>query len=251
MRRAVAGALVMPVAFTAAVLGGVSWNRSAGRGPTVLTERELWLNPRSDDNSVTTMSIQWVEDIRGESWLDRMKLAALGFESDVDPDAPEAETYYARQVPRRAYIAFEYDGPAWEKLFARREAEARETQTDRGVTESLKLLRERASRLVPVDAGLDVDALARRYPDAQRYLIAAGVVRLIRIRPEKEPALLTGSVGEIDPRTVHVPRDVAARIPLAGSSRWDPDSRLRYRVEVWYGRRFEPWITSISLDSQP
>lgn len=249
MRGTVAVALVMPVAFTAAVLGAVSWNRSAGRGPTFLTDRELWLNARSDDNSVTTMSIIWEQDSLEEPWLDRMKLVALGFSCDVDPSAPEAERYYARQLPRRAYIAFEYDGPAWEKRLARREAEVRKTQTDRGVADSLTRLRER-SRLVAMDAGLDGDALARRYPDAQRYLIAAGVVRLIRFKPQTEPAFLTGSVNEVDPRTLHVPRDLARILP-AGSSQWDPDRRRRYRVEVWYGRRFEPWITSISLDSRP
>ena len=52
-------ALVLPVAITAMVLAEVAWNRSSGRGPIVLTQREATLYNGSGDRSMSALWLSW------------------------------------------------------------------------------------------------------------------------------------------------------------------------------------------------
>jgi hypothetical protein len=105
--------LALPPLVTATVLIAVAFNRAEALEPIVLTERELSLRSRSDDNSVTTMFLQWQHPAGRDSWLDCAKLGTLGMECDMPSTHSDAPRHYARMLPRRVFVAFELGGAAW------------------------------------------------------------------------------------------------------------------------------------------
>lgn len=224
-------AVVLPLLVTGVTLGGVARNRSAGRAPIVLSQRELPLRSISDDNTGRTLSIQhqstWWS---GPPWLSADKLASLGFDTSVDPRSPGAEAHYRRALRRIVYVALELDGPAWQAW-----ARAYDENTKRWSpgADNTRLL-EDSSRLVAVDAAADPAALEARYRDPARHVITRGVVRVFVDRPQGGQPRLSGMVEEIAPSTLYVPHHLSARL---GSK--------PYRVSVRYGRRYEPWIVGV------
>jgi hypothetical protein len=238
--------LALPLLVTAAVLMAVTLNRTAALEPIDLTERELSLRPRSADNSVATMFLQWQQRTSRDGWFDCAKLRTLGLECDVPPADADAARRYGRRLPRQVFVAFELGGAAWDALMAERATEL-ESAAQRGVPMrplAVDDFRDRSSRLIAVDADRDATALRQRYPDARRFLITAAVVRIALISPPNEQPYLVGLIDRVDPGALHVPLDLAARLPR---ERGGPDAerRVRYRVSVRYGRRVEPFITAI------
>ena len=233
-RRVLAILLLAPVALTAAVLVRVQMNRSANRGPIVLTEREASLLSRNDDYSAATLSLSWSELEPQASWATRQKLQTLGFDVSVDPVSDAAEEHYRRQLPRDVYVAFELDGPAWQAVL---DALDRNEQPRE---EMSSLLRQRASRLVPVDADEAPARLAARYPNAATHLIARGVMRVWWVRTADAPPYVYGSIVDVSPRRIHVPPLLGDALP----ARSDFQDRERYRVDVMYGRAWEPWVVA-------
>src|SRR5439155_25233349 len=104
-----------------------SLNRSGAlETDMVLTEREL-TNYADPDDSGVSLTLRWVDsgaprystavqpdEIESRNWLNRARLAELGFDCHVDPSDRDAYTFYNRQRTRSAYVALEYDGPAWQ-----------------------------------------------------------------------------------------------------------------------------------------
>jgi hypothetical protein len=202
-------ALALPILFTGLVLINVQRNRSGGREPMELTQREVSLGGGSDQNSGMTAWLTWSRnDQQAGRWLTPQQLEALGF---ALPPAITASTLreYTRQLPRRVYVVLEL----------------RERQPTR-------------SRLVPVDAGLDPDDLATRYPDGKTHLITAGVVAL-RGGGSRATPWVDGDLVSLDPRGIHVPRGLAERLRLARRP------GLRFMLSARYGTRFEPWIVDV------
>jgi hypothetical protein len=221
---------VLPLLVTAATLAGSAWNRSSGRGPTVLTDRELPLRNASDDNSGLSLSIEYPHALGGEQrWLTGDKLAALGFDTSVDPGSPDADAHYRRELGRLVYVALEHDGPAWRARAIEVERNIRQWSRDEDVRKQV----EASSRLVPVDADLDPAVLEGRYPNARTHLITRAVMRVYRYSEANQRARLTGAL-QLLPDTLYVPSQIAEH--LRGRS---------YRVRVRYGRRYEPWIEGV------
>ena len=88
--------LALIAATNAVVLAGVAWNRSGGPEATLaLTQREVTLlafHIGEDTGLALYLALggdPWWE-AGAKTWLDRDKLAGLGFAVDVDPTAPEA-----------------------------------------------------------------------------------------------------------------------------------------------------------------
>jgi hypothetical protein len=168
-------ALLLPLAVTAATLAAVAWNRSAGRGPIVLSEREVrWTGGYANDNTTATLWLVWQPEGRGR------------------PSSAPAEL-------RRGYAALEL----------RDEAER--------------------SRLFVVDVAADGPALQRKYPDGRTHIITAATIAVPAGGTDDE-----GYVISVDPQRLHVPREL--REPLTTG---------RFDVELWYGVRYEPWISAI------
>ena len=231
MIRRVLVAALLPVVVTGTTLGGVAWNRSSGREPIVLTDRELPLRSPSDENSGRSV---WIRHQAswwgGVPWLTAAKLAALGFDTTVDAASPDAEAHYRRALRRRVYVALELGGPAWQAWLREYELNMRQWAPDAEIKRNF----EDSPRLVPIDAGLDAATLAAKYPDARTHLITRGVVRVIVYAPTGERPRLSGVVETIAPDTLHLPAYLGRQI-----------GTKPYRVSVRYGRRFEPWIVGV------
>lgn len=223
----------LPMLFTVVTLVLVMVNRSVGRGPTRLSERDTGLTSFNDENSAANLRLVW-HSVPGtaDTWLNREKLRELGFDTSVDPSSREAPRHYGRALPRDVFIAFELQenpiviepgGP------------------NRGGP---------LSRLVPVDAARDAGTLEARYPDPATHLIAQGAVRPALQGQPSGPYFVTGWVMNITPSRIHIPPSLARNLPRdpsteargPGAARLPPYS---FTVSVNYGTRWEPWVTEV------
>lgn len=251
-------AVALVVAVNTFVLAGVAWNRSGE--PTAileLTERELAMpHSRWSGRESTGVSLSIRQADQDLEWLDRDKLAELGFDIGRYEGRPR---YDWRAVERRLFVVLEFDGPAFRDLLAEREArlaEAREGlesgETNRKQVEAAEAALERletaGSRLVVVDAGKEAASLRQRYPDRQRYAVMRALVHMratTRAGQESEP-VLRGRVGRLLPGRVHVPRRFHTPLKRAtDETRNAYDDPPRYHAVVKFGRRAEPWLAGI------
>lgn len=198
-------ALLLPIWITVATLASVSRNRSGGRDPIVLGEREVYLSPRDGDNTTATA---WI------AWQPSAAMAAR-----MMPKPPDDNRQTLRALPRQAYVALELNGPAFRALPIERE-------------------REQTTRLVAIDIDRDAAVLEARYPEARTYLISPATVG---VPPGASYA--DGTVLNLDPPQLHVPRELAEQLPRydARQERQTP----RFEIELRYGRNHEPWVTAV------
>ena len=231
----------------ASLVGLAGWNKSSEtQRPLTLTEREMPLSTQLvslDDAEALKLPIvfQWRSNpLDSRNWLPESKLRALGFPLNVPAGDPNALEVYTDLPPRLAWIVLEYEDPAWQEI-ERRRAVQREDLRDRGVN----------SRLVPVDAGLDVEALRHQYPAG--HLVVRGVITINFLGPSSGGPLLYGSLRELVPSMVTVPRQ--HRPTLVGLAPFSlppgppdaprPELVPRYEVEVGVGRIGIPFIKGI------
>jgi hypothetical protein len=261
------------IALTNAVaLGGAAYNRS-GEPESVLrlTQRELqppyFFGRR--ENSGLALRLRWrvlqegASDVDSYSWggtgegasppwLDREKMASLGFDvalADTELDKPRS---FRRQLPRDVLLVLEFDGPAYQRSLVNA-AEFAARLEKKNLAESSKLAvqvveRERNanSRIFVVDAGLDRAALRTKYGDRSKYAIVGGQVRPAW-RSARVPKSHAGYVDALNVGAVNVPLEF--RDAFEGAS---PDiefvqtstSKVRYEATVAFGKRLEPWITA-------
>jgi len=219
------------------VLMEVARNRAAGPVETIqLTERELPLDSRGKEDTGVEVHLNWrrfslVED--DLSWLDQAKLEELGFDYTRalrDPRHPP--------LPRPAFVALEYDGPAWEQWLK----SAQQDSVARGGTLQTGLI----SRLVPIDLAKTPEPLLQKYQGRGKYLIVRGVVQLsawtFQAGGAPKPLRLQPNISELLPGSIHVPRplsDVLGNLSIA-----TPAAGPRYNLTLAYGRSFEPWIVA-------
>jgi hypothetical protein len=242
--RALILAFALPVVFAALVLGSGLMNRRGGRGPTVLSERELRPGPRSDDQSVAEVRLTWSEPARSPGgWLTREQLAAVGFDVSLDAFDSQAEDSYRRQAPRRAFVVFELAGPSWYELL-----EERQRGDPAVAPESAGQPMAGASRLVPVDVARDGATLAARYPDPRTHLIVPAVVGIGRIARAGGPPGLGGMLISVDPPRIQVPVGLSAGVPFVSPR--DNTSTTPFSMSLMYGSRWEPWIVSVDPGSR-
>ena len=204
-------ALLLPLAFTATTLALVAWNRSGGRGPILLTEREVYPAPRSDDNTVATLWLNWQSTAllrpvprspatRNPEPVDRELRRGFAVMALREPETQ-------RPLPPVVAPGAAQGGPAIDSRIAVAPP----------------------SRLVVIDADSDAATLHRRYPDGRTHIITAATIAVPPGRP-----LAEGWVTSIEPQRIHVPRELA--LPRMGGG---------FELEVWYGLRYEPWISAI------
>jgi len=291
--KAVAAGLVLVVVTNVVVVATAVWNRGGEpRAVVSLTERELAL-PEGirDERSGVSLELVLTHEAPGRlervarwrrhdlppveyGWCDRGKLEDLGFRTAVDPTDPKAAESYAMQLNRPVWLVLEYEGEAWNRWLADREArvEALRRSVEAGNAERgeladaeaiLALDRTMRSRLFPVDAGLDAEALQRRYGDSARNLIVRGMIRAEVVPSEYGTRRLLGKVSGPIVRWIHVPREIAGPIePLFSKETfhdmemrerreaeegWPAPAPPRYGAELAVGRRFEPWLTGVAV----
>jgi hypothetical protein len=231
----------------ASLVGLAGWNKSSeAQGPLTLTEREMPLGTQLvsiDDGDGLQLPIvfQWrANPLDTLNWLPESKLRALGFPLNVPPGDPNALQIYADLPPRLAWIVLEYDGPAWKEIERRRQVQ-RQDLRDRNAD----------SRLVPVDAGLDATALRNQY--SKGHLIVRGVIAINFLGPSSGGPLLYGSLRELVPSMVTVPRQYVptlvglapVSVPPSLPDAPRPELVPRYEVEVGVGRIGIPFIKGI------
>jgi Domain of unknown function (DUF4824) len=236
--RSFAIGLFVPLWVTGATLASVSRNRSGGREAIVLSEREVFVSLRTDDNTTATLSLMWHRpSMRRDTWFNVEKLRRLGFDVGPVGDAPGADSHYRRQMPRAAFVVFELDGAAWRAFLEERARDPAPPGTDRAIADELA---KGGPRLVPVDVDQDAAVLESRYPDARSYLITAGTVRAQLVSAPNESPYVVGTIDRLMPQQIHVPREWAAELPPSREC-----VPLRFEVEIRYGLNYEPWVTAI------
>jgi hypothetical protein len=184
------------------------------------------------------------------AWLDRDKLAAMGF--DVSPTTLAVTGTHYRQMMERerdVLLVLELDGPVRARalqtardLLADREREVAadpERQENerrlRDAREALQREEKDASRLFIVDGGLDQTSLRQRYPDRTHYAIVHGKVRPYEILVGAS-AGIHGAVTAVSCEPINVPLQFRRIVPREGNH--------PFSLKVAFGHHLEPWVVS-------
>ena len=246
-----AAAVVCLTNVGALTLGALNRTGTADAEAT-LTERELRL-VHDSDSTATFLRIMFVQRFDEAEWLTCPKLETLGVSCAPPPPGSDMGRWYARQPERPAYVALEFDGPAWQsyrQAEKRRQEEARQTYKI-AAPDTVDSLLDGYSRLVAIDADSDAGVLRGRYPDRHRYLIVEARVSIYgRVAPDgKAPTRLSGTITRVSPPVINVPKPFSSVFASMDASTYAPSAEHspRYWVTLRYGRFHEPWIVNTGL----
>jgi hypothetical protein len=236
------------LAAAAVVLAANAWvvvsalqNRGGAPGGTAeLMERELRLQPVSEDSTAVLLELRWKvtsnepDDDGAPAWLNAAKLKELGFNCSLPVTSPHAADHYNTMPPALFYVVLEFD-----------------------IEAARKAGRSQTSRLWVVDLGRDALQLRSKYPDPARHLISRGVVQpFLKNRSGRENRLLpqprlSARVQSVLPQFIFVPAPQSSVLQglrrRPGSPKEQDDLEPRYAVTVSWGTRYEPWVRSIRL----
>jgi hypothetical protein len=213
-------------------------------------------------------------------WLDAQKLASLGF--DVSEPSADERTRVQRSQKHEAILVLEFEGPAYMHYLQGLKDDLRKAQekaahagepgdpvaeaarvargaieavtasitaSDNEVGEAAEALRKGAredSRLFAVDAGLDREALRRKYPDRTRYALVRGLVTYTPDWDDKRRFRARGQVDSLLNESINLPRPLARQLGIESYAAYNQDStRFSYEGEVAFGRKLEPWIVEV------
>ena len=270
------------------VLAGVAYNRSGEPDATVpLTEKELhwqksWSSMDREDSGLS-LTLKWNMpgyykygwEHRKETWLNRQKLAELGFNIDFPLEDKKASRYYSRQLPRQAYVVLEFNGDAYQNWMknARKHIEKLKQELIEEKKKDKKRILENnirdteqkivtQSRLFAIDAGRDTQGLRKQYSNRSKYIITSAIFDISRNytsgnkdEPKSTPKpYLSGWVRALSIPQIHVTSDYRSFFisdikthTTVYLPRDKPLSELepRYQVTLNYGQRHEPWIAGV------
>lgn len=281
-----AGIVLLLVSNTVA-LSGVYYNRSGEPDSTLmLTDREFWLPYRSrhrKENSGLALRLRW-KVVRPASatgstytyyysshtpeWLDEAKLAALGFDLEVEKIKREKRQSRHRILPRDVLLVMEHDGEAYaldlkragqhlnkeRDLVTRNPGKKEFTRRLKNAEQHYKRLQETESRLYVIDAGLDREALRKKYPNRSKFLIVGGRVRAwLQYRHKEKKSTITGYLAGINVTHVNVAKQFHVDLEEARQDkkrRKDSGKTPGYAFKVAWGKRLEPWLQEIVLLSR-
>ncbi|TKI70440.1 DUF4824 family protein [Sulfurimonas crateris] len=257
-----ASAFVLLVITNAVMLLGVYLNRSSeATSEVTLTQRELQLPSyiRKENNSVSLRLVYRTANKSSRShqdnFLNHDKLEELGFDTDKYLYSKES----TRTPTKEVFIVLENNGELYKKSLKSAEAVLMEKEALYNANKDDKkkqrdyenaknnFTREQISqsRLFAIDAGLEYEGLRQKYPNKTDYLIVKGVVGLVKDYKEK---ILYGYIQRLNVQTVHLPykfKYLLKEIGPINSHNNTRNTSLQYKVEVKYGSRYEPFITSV------
>jgi hypothetical protein len=253
------------VVVNAIVLGGVAYNRSSEPESVLrLSERELGAPMRgygNKENSGMALELNWrvlppdAHDLKKHSWeyaqhnggspdwLNQSKMLALGFAKPAVSQSPDGQLHTRQPLQRDVLLVLELNGAAYQTALARvvQFSEAANTQEKKQASDVLKREQDESSRLFVVDAGLEVAALRAQYPDRSRYAIVHG-----QVRPnwaiETDSTAPAGFISGVSASSLNVPLEWRHVFNGASALRRDGQTPVRYRVDVKFGQRLEPWV---------
>lgn len=265
---------VILVASNIVVLSGVASNRSGNPETQItLTERELQLPYRvHEENSGLTLRFAWRalgkdEDYnmyphwRSPVWFGSEKLEELGFNIDNYLSSKDNVTVYKQPIPKEVFIVLENNGEPYRETLRRAEMALEKEEGlfklnsgDKRLRDNFeraekRLKRERIteSRLFAIDSGLDPKKLREKYNDRTRFIITKGLVKP-RYNYENKKKEVIGYITKLSIESIHVPlnhRQVFNAILVKDKSKQNELRHPRYKVELAYGSRLEPWIVSV------
>jgi hypothetical protein len=265
---AAVGVLVVSNAF---VLAHVAMNRSGEADSEMeLTALELqYYGNRGDDSSVVLM-LRWQNTapeyppgtgLEDPGWFDQKKLEELGFDLSLPAGSPKVARFYENLRSREAFVALEFEGPAWEQWLAKRVAQAA-TELSYGpqvtLPDRIAIESQTSPRLVSIDVARDPAELRRKYPDRKRVMILPGLVRAM-LDPERRPsagaplrpAFLRGAITRLTIESVSVPEPLNRRLDGLSYSPWTYDGKQvkimqpPYSVTLRVGSKHEPWVADV------
>lgn len=272
--------LVLILATNAVALVGVAYNRSGEPESAIkLTQRELRLPYEwgfQQENSGISLALQWrvlAERQRSRygmarsynsfgnapDWLDKAKLAALGFDVSEPEDTRRGRMRYDRMLPKEVLLVLELDGPAYRAALEdaqheliKEEALLKDNAGKKEFDERVKnakreLYQEERlySRLFVIDAGLDVTSLRAKYPDRNRYAIAQGQIQPYVVEKDRKTSL-AGYVSGLSVSQINVPvlyRQIFEPLQKSTGTNEYGVAEIPFEVSVVFGKRLEPWIT--------
>lgn len=257
-----ASAFALLVMTNAVMLLGVYLNQSSETtSEATLTQRELQLSNsiHKDNNSVSLRLIYRTTNnlnpINQNNFLNIDKLNELGFDIDKYLYSKNSAITPTKEV----FIVLENSGESYEKSlqlaeesFAQKEALYNANQDDKSRQRDYEnaknnLAREQTSlsRLFAIDAGLDYEELRKKYVNKANNLIVKGIVGIVKEYKQKN---LYGYIKQLNIQTIHVPysfkylfKDVKPIYNYKNTQ----ETSAKYNVEVRYGSKYEPFITSV------
>lgn len=262
-------AFILLLGTNAVVLTGVYLNRTIEiTSHTVLTQRELHTpyKNKKENNGVSLRLVYRTLNsdksqgsyYKAPSWLNASKLRELGFNTDAHLSSINRK----KTAPKEVFIVLENDGEAYKKsltlaeanfwqkeiLFNANKDDKRVKQNYEDAKKLLNREQTSESRLFAVDAGLEYEKLRQIYSDKNKYIIVKGLVN--KAYQYKIGQEQYGSVQQLDVQKIHLPYKF--KYVLKGST---PDNYLnnpadniqKYEVEIKYGSRYEPWISSVKI----
>lgn len=248
MSRLVVAALVLLLAV-GALFAAAAWNRGGEAQSIVLTERELalpWRGWRFESRGAEPplrLHLRWqprAEPDEARLWLTDVTLRELGFATGVPAGAPEAKTFYGRSLPRLAWVAFEFDGPAWRQIEQRLAMRAN------------SFAATSASRLVPIDAAPEPEVLRRRYASSPVVVLRAVIGMRYRADTIRGPSVW-GVIERLVSEDVSVPSALRAPVrplrtdnPTPFAPVDSPVPKPRYEVRLNVGRLGVLWVGSLT-----
>jgi hypothetical protein len=245
MTRVAIPAILVMIAV-AGFVAAAGWNRSGEPQLVItLTERELALPYRAvppGDDPGLSLGIAYearYDPLDSRNWLPEARLREIGFPFHVPVGAPQAVDAYDSVPPRLAWVVFEHDGPQWRDLERRRELLAAERPANGMVRRTM------TSRLVPVDAGADFDALRRRYPSG--HLIMRAVIGLTYVGAPDGGPMVHGVLRELVPHRVAVPHQFKPLFEGLTSPIQSGATEPRYEAELALGALGLPYIRAVRL----
>lgn len=255
-------AFVLLIITNIVVLWGVYINRTSETTSHItLTQRELKLpySMQKENNSIslklTYRTINKLNNSHQDNWLNIVKLKELGFDTNKYLNSIQSIGTQTKEV----FIVLENDGESYEKSLKSTEESLAEKEAlynankdnkskQRGYENAKNnLTREQISqsRLFAIDAGLDYKKLRQKYANKTNYIIVKGLVKPFKEHKQK---ILYGYIQQLNIQTMHLPykfKRVLKGVKPINNYKYTQNNSPKYKVEVKYGSRYEPWITNV------
>ncbi|MFK5912862.1 MAG: DUF4824 family protein [Woeseiaceae bacterium] len=263
------------------VLAGVAYNRSGDiKTSILLTERELSLPYRSyseKENSGLALRLNWnvipdnifennyssyyLGNYGNPAWLTEDKQKELGVDVDsIKKDRGYKDYKYKKINIEEIIVVLEYDGESFKTVLKNAEndlVKERENVKEnpdkkdlkkklKNKEKSLEELKTSESRLIAIDAGLDLQTLRKKYNDSSKYLMLRG-----ELRPYWNKKKLVARISQLFITRVHVSLPYSKKINEITKSKKtnnrykNREEKPNYQVELKVGKRLEPWISGV------
>ena len=264
--------VVLVLVANLTVLLGVAYNHSGMPDSWLsLTQRELEIPYQSSfnsENNGNSLRLKYRfpgaqnpyqrHDEIDPNWLNKAKLASLGFNVDLPIDTNRSRTTFEKQLSKAVFLVLEFDGTAYQQaieLAKKKDAEDLMKKEADGDTKNqpVALIREMTmnSRLFVIDAGLNRNVLRAKYPDRLRYCIVHGEIQPRVIYNKEKQPFMTGYAKDVSAQFINVPSELRGVFEAGQKKNLDDgyvanDKLPSFEATVAFGRRLEPWILTAS-----